>query len=53
MSWLSISPPDSTIYGLELLNANEPLRRDDQGKLLIINEATGERVEVPLAAGPA
>jgi uncharacterized protein YuzE len=45
--------PDGTIYGIELLNANEQLRRDDQGRLFIINEATGERVEVPLAAGPA
>jgi uncharacterized protein YuzE len=44
---------DGTIYGIELLNANEQLRRDDQGKLLIINEATSERVKVPLAAGPA
>jgi uncharacterized protein YuzE len=45
--------PDGTIYGIELLNPNEQLRRDDQGRLLIINEATGERVEVPLATGPA
>jgi uncharacterized protein YuzE len=45
--------PDGTIYGIELLNANEQLRRDKQGGLLIINEATGERVEIPLATGPA
>ena len=43
--------PDGTIYGIELLNANEQLRRDDSGRLLIVNEATGEHVEVPLAAG--
>ena len=43
--------PDDTIYGIELLNANEQLRRDDSGRLLIVNEATGEQVEVPLAAG--
>ncbi len=43
--------PDGTIYGIELLNANQQLRREDQGRLLIINEATGERIEVPLAAG--
>jgi uncharacterized protein YuzE len=41
--------PDGTIYGIELLNANEQLRRDNAGRLLIINEATGERAEFPLA----
>lgn len=41
--------PDGTLYGIELLNANEQLKRDDTGKLLIINEATGEHVEFPLA----
>jgi uncharacterized protein YuzE len=45
--------PAGTIYGIELLNANEQLQRDDQGGLLIINEATGERVEVPLTTGLA
>jgi len=43
--------PDGTIYGIELLNANEQLRREDTGKLLVINEATGERVELPLTSG--
>lgn len=41
--------PDGTIYGIELLNANEQLWREDTGKLLVINEATGERAELPLA----
>ena len=41
--------PDGTIYGLELLNANEQLWREDAGRLLVINEATGERAELPLA----
>jgi len=26
--------PDGTIYGIELLNANEQLRREDTGRLL-------------------
>jgi len=43
--------PDGTIYGIELLNANEQLRREDTGRLLVINEATGERAELPLAVG--
>jgi uncharacterized protein YuzE len=43
--------PDGTIYGIELLNANEQLRREDTGRLLVINEATGERAELPLAFG--
>jgi hypothetical protein len=41
--------PDGTLYGIELLNADEQLRRDATGKLLIVNEATGEQVEFPLA----
>lgn len=41
--------PDGTIYGIELLNANEQLRKEDEGKLLVINEATGDRAEVVLA----
>ena len=41
--------PDGTIYGIELLNANEQLQRGDMGKLLVANEATGEQIEVPLS----
>ncbi len=41
--------PDGTIYGIELLNANKQLQREDKGKLWVINEATGERAEVPLS----
>ncbi len=41
--------PDGTIYGIELLNANEQLQRADMGKLLVANEATGEQIEVPLS----
>jgi hypothetical protein len=35
------------------VNANEQLRRDETEKLLIVNEATGEHVEFPLAIGSA
>ncbi len=41
--------PDGTIYGFELLNANEQLQRDDLGKLMVINEATGKQVDVALS----
>ncbi len=40
--------PDGTVYGIELLNANEQLQREDMGELIVINEATGERTELPL-----
>ncbi len=43
--------PDGTLYGIELLNANEQLKREDVGELVVINEATGERAELPLAVG--
>ncbi|MBA7606317.1 hypothetical protein ES703_13465 [subsurface metagenome] len=36
--------PDGTIYGLELLNANEQLLREDKGKLIVVNEATGKHL---------
>lgn len=40
--------PDGTIYGIELLNANEQMGREDAGELIVVNEATGKRAEVPL-----
>ena len=43
--------PDGTVYGIELLNANEQLGREDINKLIVVNEATGESAEVPLATG--
>lgn len=43
--------PDGTVYGIELLNANEQIQRQDDGKLLVINESTGEKTELLLTAG--
>lgn len=40
--------PDGAIYGIELLNANEQMYRQDEGKFLLINEVTGEKAEIPL-----
>jgi uncharacterized protein YuzE len=42
--------PDGTIYGIELLNANEQLREKDGDKLVVINEVLGKRQEVKLSA---
>ncbi|MEW5860522.1 MAG: DUF2283 domain-containing protein [Cyanobacteriota bacterium] len=41
--------PDGTIYGIELLNANQQLGADNQGKLIVVNEALGESSEIKLA----
>src|SRR4030042_3770104 len=41
-------PSDGTIYGIELLNANEQINRQDEGKFLVVNEATGEKAELHL-----
>ena len=40
--------PDGRIFGIELLNANEQLRRGATGEFVVVNEATGERSEVPI-----
>ena len=44
--------PDGTVYGIELLNANEQLQREDKGDLVVVNEATGQRVQLPLVMAP-
>lgn len=41
--------PNGTVYGIELLNANQQLRQEDMGGLVVLNEATGESTELPLA----
>jgi uncharacterized protein YuzE len=40
--------PDGTLYGIELLNANEQLLAEDEGVLVVINESAGQRREIPL-----
>jgi len=40
--------PGGKVYGIELLNANEQLKREDLGKFLVINEATGKKSELLL-----
>ena len=41
--------PDGTVYGIELLNANQQLGAADGGALVVVNEAVGDRHEIPLA----
>jgi uncharacterized protein YuzE len=40
--------PDGSVYGIELLNANAQLRATDDGQLVVVDEAAGRRVAVPL-----
>ena len=42
--------PDGTIYGIELLNANEQLR--DGGRIVVVDEANGEERALALATEP-
>jgi uncharacterized protein YuzE len=41
--------PDGSVYGIELLNANEQLRASDGGQLVLVDEAEGREVAVPLS----
>jgi uncharacterized protein YuzE len=43
--------PDGVVYGIELLNANEQLRGTDGGKLVLVDEADGSEITVPLSPG--
>ena len=38
--------PDGTVYGIELLNANEQLRREDTSELLTSSEHDLERKQI-------
>lgn len=40
---------DGKLYGIELLNASEQLLTQDLGKLLIVNEKSGEKLEMNLS----
>ena len=39
---------DGTVYGIELLNANEQLKSENGGTLSVVNEATGKKEEIVL-----
>ncbi len=40
--------PDGTIYGVELLNANEQLKAGGAGAIVIVNEALGDEQRIRL-----
>ena len=41
--------PDGSVYGIELLNANEQLRASDDGRLVLVEPDGRERI-IPLPA---
>ena len=40
--------PNGTIYGIDLLNANEQLLSEDEGSLVVVNESLGEQGKIAL-----
>jgi uncharacterized protein YuzE len=40
--------PDGSVYGIELLNANDQLARSDGGRLVVVDEADGRERELAL-----
>jgi uncharacterized protein YuzE len=41
--------PDGTVYGIELLNANEQLRGADGGQFVLVDQEEGREISVPLS----
>jgi uncharacterized protein YuzE len=41
--------PDGSIYGIELLNANEQLCEGDGGQLVVVDESVGQVQHISLA----
>jgi uncharacterized protein YuzE len=44
--------PDGTIYGIELLNANEQLQSGDGGRIVVVDEARGKERTLALTSEP-
>jgi uncharacterized protein YuzE len=40
--------PDGTVFGIEMLNANEQLNAGDEGHLVVVNEALAQRQDISL-----
>jgi uncharacterized protein YuzE len=43
--------PDGTIYGIELLNANEQLKIKEGGELILTDESTKKTIKLPISVG--
>ena len=41
--------PDGTIYGIEFMNANEQLRGEDKGDLVVVNNENGKSQHIALS----
>ncbi len=41
--------PDGSVYGIELLNANEQLRAADDGRIIVVDPASGEERSLKVA----
>jgi len=44
--------PDGTVYGIELLNANEQLAGEEGARLVLVNSASDAETAVPLDLAP-
>jgi uncharacterized protein YuzE len=40
--------PDGIVYGIEFLNAKEQLAPNGESDLVVVNEATGQEIRLPL-----
>ncbi len=45
--------PDGSVYGIELLNANEQIAVHDGARFTLRDAVTGQRVDVPFPGGAA
>ena len=43
--------PDGSVYGIELLNANEQMRSANGGNLVLVDDVERRKMEIPLGAG--
>ena len=44
--------PDGTVYGIEMLNADRQLMAEDNGNLVVVNEALAQSQEIHLSEPP-
>jgi len=44
--------PDGRVYGIEMLNANEQIKGEDHGSLIVVNQALPETREITFGDQP-